>query len=86
MYKSQNWSTEGNQGVIHIASNVQDNRNVRTKHIHIKYHYIKDKIRDSTAVVMKYIETEKQIADVLTKCLLHIKFEQHCRSLNLLNL
>ena len=46
----------------------------KSKHIEIKFHYIKDMVQRGV-VKLEYVETEKQIADVLTKPLARVKFE-----------
>ena len=38
----------------------------RTKHIHYKYHYVKDAI-EQNVVKLQYLPTDKMLADVLTK-------------------
>lgn len=38
----------------------------RTKHIHYKYHYVKDAI-EQNVVKLKYLSTDQMLADVLTK-------------------
>ena len=38
----------------------------KSKHIKIKYHYIRDMVQRG-AVKLQYVATEEQIADVLTK-------------------
>jgi hypothetical protein len=38
----------------------------RTKHIHIRYFFVKDRI-DSGEIVLKYKPTEEMVADALTK-------------------
>lgn len=48
----------------------------RTKHIDLRYHYVKDLIRNNI-VIVKYLQTEGMIADVLTKplsCKKHVDF------------
>ena len=45
-----------------------------SKHIEIKYHYIRDMVQRG-AVKLLYVVTEEQIADVLTKPLARMKFE-----------
>lgn len=62
---------EDNQGCLHIIINPE--RNARVKHIDIKYKYICEKVK-SKEIIVKYISTENQIADVLTKALLKCKF------------
>ena len=46
----------------------------KSKHIEIKYHYIKDMVQRG-AVKLHYVVTDEQIADVLTKPLGQVKFE-----------
>ena len=46
----------------------------KSKHIEIKYHYIKDMVQRG-AMKLQYVAMEKQIADVLTKTLARVKFE-----------
>ena len=45
-----------------------------SKHIEIKYHFIWDMVW-KRAVKLKYVPTEEQVADVLTKPLAHVKLE-----------
>jgi hypothetical protein len=45
-----------------------------SKHIKIKYHYIRDMVQRG-AVRLQYVTTKEQVADVLTKPLLRKKFE-----------
>jgi hypothetical protein len=46
----------------------------KSKHIEIKYHYIRDMVQKG-AVKLQYVATEEQIVDVLTKPLSRVKFE-----------
>ena len=46
----------------------------KSKHIEIKYHYIKDMVQRG-AVKLQYVATEEQIDDVLMKPLDRVKFE-----------
>ena len=46
----------------------------KSKHIEIKYHFIRDMVQKG-AVKLKYVPTEEQVADVLTKPLARVKFE-----------
>lgn len=62
---------EDNQGCISIIINPE--RNARVKHIDIKYNFICEKVK-SKEMIVKYVSTENQIADVLTKALLKCKF------------
>ena len=51
-----------------IALSAKDNDHQRTKHIDIKYHFIRDHIKNGT-IVVKHIPTGIQLADLLTKAL-----------------
>ena len=46
----------------------------KSKHIEIKYHYIRDMVQRGV-VRLQYVVMDKQIADVLTKPLARVKFE-----------
>ena len=62
-----------NQGSIFLASNpIQEKR---TKHIDIRYHYIRERI-EQEEVELFYVRTEDNIADILTKNLALIKFKK----------
>jgi hypothetical protein len=45
-----------------------------SKHIEIRYHYIRDMVQRG-AIKLQYVSTDEQIANVLTKPLSHVKFE-----------
>jgi hypothetical protein len=45
----------------------------RSKHIDVKYHYIRECV-DSGIVEVDHVETAEQLADVLTKALGRVKF------------
>jgi len=53
-----------NQGAIDFAKNAQFSQ--RTKHIDIKYHFIRDHIENGT-IKLEYIPTRENIADIFTK-------------------
>jgi hypothetical protein len=55
-----------NQAAIAISNN--DVHHQRTKHIDIRHHYVRDMVKRGE-IVIAWIPTEKQIADVLTKAL-----------------
>ena len=61
-----------NSSTINISKNpVQHSK---TKHIEIKYHFIKDPV-ERKIVYLEYIPTERQNADIFTKPLDKSKFE-----------
>ena len=57
----------------------------KSKHIEIKYHYIRDMVQRG-AVKLLYVATEEQIADVLTKPLARVKFEYFREKLGVLQI
>ncbi len=66
---------EDNQGAIHVAN--QPDLTQRTRHLHTKYHHFKEHLKvnkDGSGIVIEYMPTEDQVADVLTKGLGITKF------------
>ena len=71
------------QGAIDFAKNAQFSQ--RTKHIDIKYHFIRDHIEKGT-IKLQYISTKENIADIFTKPLgksqfLNLRYKMGMRSL-----
>jgi hypothetical protein len=58
---------EDNQGCIALTANPVDHK--RTKHINIRFHFTRERI-ESGEIVVEYVATEHQLADLLTKPLL----------------
>jgi hypothetical protein len=57
----------------------------KSKHIEIKYHYIKDMVQKGE-VMLQYVVTDEQVADVLTKMVSRMKFEYFRDKLNVVPL
>ena len=57
----------------------------KSKHIEIKYHYIRDMVQRGV-VKLQYVATEEQIDDVLTKPLARVKFEYFREKLGVLQI
>ena len=57
----------------------------KSKHIEIKYHYIRDMVKRE-AVKLQYVAKEEHIADVLTKPLARVKFEYFKENLGVLQI
>ncbi|GKA98980.1 hypothetical protein Tco_0826917 [Tanacetum coccineum] len=68
-----------NQGAIHLSRNHVFHE--RTKHINVRYHFIREVLEAKTVKVLK-VGTEHNVADALTKVVPRLKL-QHC--LELLN-
>jgi hypothetical protein len=69
-----------NQAALKLA--MDDNYHARTKHINIRFHFIRQVIASST-IKMVYCPTDDMMADVLTKVLLHWKVMCHGLGLGL---
>jgi len=65
---------QDNQSSIHYASN--DTNTTRAKHIDIRYHYVKDLVRDGQ-IILKHVRSAENTADILTKPLDRVKFTHH---------
>ena len=63
---------EDNQGAIAVAKNPI--AHARTKHIDIRYHYIREAVQEQT-IELKYCPTNEMLADILTKPLSKGQFE-----------
>jgi hypothetical protein len=62
-----------NQGAIFLAQNQMQEH--RSKHIDIRYHYVRECVEDGR-VKLVYIPTNEQAADILTKNLSYVKFRE----------
>ena len=63
---------EDNQGTITIARNPISH--ARTKHIDIKFHYVREALNDGF-IELVYCPTDQMTADILTKPLSRDRFE-----------
>jgi Reverse transcriptase (RNA-dependent DNA polymerase) len=64
---------EDNQGCIALAENPVHHQ--RTKHIDVRYHFIRERV-ESGEIKIVYVPTSEQVADILTKPLAKVKFEK----------
>ena len=60
-----------NQAAIAISKN--DIHHDRTKHIDIRHHYIRDEVKNKRLII-EWVSTKNQLADILTKPLGYILF------------
>jgi hypothetical protein len=63
---------EDNQGAIAMSQN--PSHYAKTKHIHIRHHFIREQIEIGD-VIVKYVSTDYMLADALTKALTKMKFD-----------
>ena len=70
---------EDNRGAISLSKNPKDH--TRTKHIDIKYHYVRDAVQNNE-IDIQPCETKLMIADQLTKGLPKPAFEKHRNAMN----
>ena len=62
-----------NQGAISLAGNRMLSQ--RSKHIDIRYHFIRDLIQKGQIRVV-HVDTEANLADIFTKPLMRVKFNK----------
>lgn len=65
-----------NQSSIKLSGS--DGYHSRTKHIDVRHHFVRDKILEG-AIEVRYVQTDKMIADALTKATSHTKLA-YCSS------
>ena len=63
---------EDNEGAIAMCKN--PNSHVRTKHTGIKFHHVRDAVKD-WIILLTYWPAEEMIADMFTKPLTRTRFE-----------
>ncbi|KMQ88473.1 gag-pol polyprotein [Lasius niger] len=69
-----------NQSAIRLVKNPEFHK--RTKHVDIRYHYIREKV-ESRDIQVTYIPTENQLADIFTKALPRDRFRKLCTGLGI---
>lgn len=69
-----------NQGAISLASDKITSR--RSKHIDIKYHFVREKVENGE-VCLKYVSTQENLADILTKPLTGIRTRELSKKMGL---
>ena len=72
---------QDNQGAIALAKNPVFHQ--RTKHIDLRYHFVREKVEDKDIEIC-YTCTSEMQADFLTKNLTRPLFEKHVKSIGLL--
>ena len=72
-----------NQSAIFLAKN--QTYHARTKHIDVKYHYVRE-IIESGVVLLKKIDTKDNPADMLTKIVSEVKFQHYLKLIQNLRL
>lgn len=70
-----------NQSAIRLVRNPEFHK--RTKHIDIRYHYIREKVC-AKEIVVKYVMSEQQQADIFTKPLPKERFKLICENMNVI--
>lgn len=62
-----------NQAAIRLSNNPEHYK--RTKHIAVKYHYIRELVMEKK-IVLEYIDTLNQVADMFTKSLGSVRVKE----------
>ena len=57
----------------------------KSKHIEIKFHYIRDMVVQRGAMNLQYVALKEKITDVLTKPLARVKFEYFIERLGVIH-
>jgi hypothetical protein len=68
-----------NQGALKLVSNPEFHR--RTKHIDVRYHYVREQQMDGS-IVVSHVGTKEQLADLLTKALAGPAFQDLRRKIS----
>ncbi|KAE9040172.1 hypothetical protein PR003_g4054 [Phytophthora rubi] len=71
---------QDNQGCIALAKNPV--YHTRTKHIDIKFHFLREKVERGT-IRLEYKPTDEMIADGMTKALARDKHEKYVKGLGM---
>jgi len=71
-----------NQGAIDLSRNPGHHH--RTKHIDIRHHFIRE-VQEAGVIALKFIPTNEQPADMLTKSLVGPKHDACCHAVNLID-
>src|SRR5258708_26086007 len=69
-----------NQGAIALASN--PTFHVRTKHISVRHHFIRERVEDRD-ILLEYVPTNDQVVDVITKSLPYDKHSEFTMDMGL---
>ena len=72
-----------NQSAIKLIKNPEYHK--RTKHIDIKYHFVREKY-ESGEILPQYVNTNDQLADLFTKSLPRATLEQLRAKLNIISM
>ena len=72
-----------NQSAIRLVKNPEYHK--RTKHIDIRYHFIREK-SEAKEIAVEYVPSELQKADIFTKALTKQRFKSLCESMRVLNI
>jgi len=69
-----------NQSAIQLVRNPVFHK--RTKHIDIHFHFVREKVNEKE-IIVEYIPSENQRADIFTKALPRDRFKSICNKLNI---
>ena len=67
---------ENNQTAIKLAEDETSHK--RTKHIDVKYKYMREE-QESDTICVEYVPSEENLADFFTKPLAHVQFVDVCK-------
>lgn len=71
-----------NQSAIKLVKNPEYHK--RSKHIDVKYHFIREKFQEGVFQI-QYVATDEQFGDIFTKPLSRVKFEKFRNLIGVIN-
>ena len=74
-----------NQVVIKSIDTDKIKYSTHTKYISLQYNFIKSYVKDKQLIKIKYVQTDKQRADILTKLLHVLKIKHFTDLISLVN-
>lgn len=81
-FKTPTQIWEDNQGAIGFAKGESNHSSFKTKHMDVKYHFIRQELR-LKKIEIKYIKSIENLADFLTKALCRENLRKATSTLNL---
>ena len=63
---------EDNQGCVALSNNPVFHK--RTKHVEIRYHFVREQVNELKKIVVRFIRTNDMLADIFTKPLSGVRF------------
>nr|GEX93915.1 copia protein [Tanacetum cinerariifolium] len=82
MSKKQNCTAMSSAEAKYVALSASCTQHSRTKHIHTRYHFIKEQVENGI-IELYFVRTEYQLADMITKALPEDRFKYLVRRIGM---